>query len=118
MPKSSAIRWRCFIWLTERSNDAHGSNSEDYLHSRVPQRIVGARRTYPVDDTEAVLAMFFFPMIGAAAGAVMLGTLAVCWPLALLNAPPKERKTVRPKVRKGVVTEPPKPRKPVLKVVK
>lgn len=62
--------------------------------------------------------MFFFPVIGVAAGAVMLGTLAVCWPLALLNAPPKERKTVRSKVRKDVVTEPPKPRKPVLKVVK
>lgn len=102
----------------ERSNDGHGSNGEDYLRSRVPQWFVGSRRTYTADDTEAVLAMFFFPVIGVAAGAVMLGTLAVCWPLALLNAPPKERKTVRPKVRKGIVTEPPKPRKPVLKVVK
>lgn len=79
---------------------------------------MGSRGTYIADDPEAVLAMFFFPVIGVAAGAVMLGTLAVCWPLALLNAPPKERKTVRPKVRKDFVTKPPKPRKPVLRVVK
>lgn len=59
--------------------------------------------------------MLFYPVIGIAAGAVMLGTFAVCWPLALLNGTPKERKPERPKARKA---EQPKPRKPVLKVVK
>ena len=113
-----AVLSTCFGTFSASSGDTYGNISKVDICARVPQRFVGARRTPLVARSEAVLAMFFFPVIGLTAGAVMLGTFAVCWPLALLNAPPKERKTVRPKVRKDAVTEPPKPRKPVLKVVK
>lgn len=35
--------------------------------------------------------MIFFPLIAAGMAASVCAAVAVCWPLALLNAPPKQK---------------------------
>lgn len=62
--------------------------------------------------------MLLYPVIGLTSAAVMLGTFAISWPLALLNTPPKERKKGKPKVREEEVPRKTEARKPVLRVVK
>ena len=41
--------------------------------------------------------MIFFPILSAGMAASVCAAVAVCWPLALLNAPPKQKpnKTVK-----------------------
>lgn len=60
--------------------------------------------------------MTFFPIIAVGMAASVCAALVTCWPLALLNAPPKQ-KPDNPKRKRPERVEQPKREKPRLVVV-
>lgn len=61
--------------------------------------------------------MILFPIIAVGMAASVCAAVAMCWPLELLNAPPKQ-KPEKPKHPRPKRVEQPMPAKPRLSVMK